>query len=75
MLQYLPMPIIVKARKGDDNNQLIRKFKKFLQIDDVVEEVRERRYHKTDAQKRKEQKSEKSNRLRIEALRRQRNAA
>lgn len=68
------MPIIVKARKGDDNNQLIRKFKKFLQIDDVVEVVRDRRYHKTDAQKRKEKKSEIKNRQRIEAYRRQRNA-
>lgn len=49
------MPIIVKARKGDDNSKLIGVFKKLLQIDDVVTEVRERQYHKTKALKKKEQ--------------------
>lgn len=69
------MPIIVKARKGDDNNQLIRKFKKFLQIDDVVELVRERRYHKPKSTQRKEKKAEIRDRQRRDAWLRKRNAA
>lgn len=66
------MPIIVRARKGDDNNNLIKKFKKFLQIDDVVTEVRERRYHKNRATLRKEANKQLSNRLHQEARRRAR---
>jgi ribosomal protein S21 len=60
------MPIIVKAKKGEDNSGLIRKFKKFLQIDDVVTLVRDRRYHKPKAVLRKEQKTELKKRLRRE---------
>lgn len=66
------MPIFVKAGKNDDNNQLIKKFKKLLQIDDTVTEVRDRRYHKNDATKRKEANKQRENRLRIEAAQRRR---
>lgn len=68
------MPIVVKAKKGDDNNALIRKFKKLLMIDDIVTIVRDRRYHKNDATKRKEANKSRQNRLEIEAKRRARNA-
>ncbi len=60
------MSIIVKAKKGDDNNNLIKKFKKLLQIDDIVTAVRDRRYHKNAATKRKEAKKALEGRLRIE---------
>jgi hypothetical protein len=48
------MAIIVRGKKGEDNNAMIRKFKKLLMIDDIVTAVRDRRYHKNDATKRKE---------------------
>lgn len=48
------MAIIVRGKKGEDNNAVIRKFKKLLMIDDIVTVVRDRRYHKNDATKRKE---------------------
>ena len=60
------MPIIVKAKKGEDNSGLIRKFKKFLQIDDIVTMVRDRRYHKPPAVQRKERNTELKKRLRRE---------
>jgi len=60
------MPIIVKAKKGDDNSGLIRKFKKFLQFDYVVTMVRDRRYHKPPSVKRKERQTEIKKSLRRE---------
>ncbi len=68
------MPIIVKAKKGDDNSGLIRKFKKFLQIDDVVSIVRDRRYHKPASVIKKEVKTELKKRMRRENKLRRRNA-
>lgn len=56
------MPIIVRPRKGDDTQGLIRKFKKFLQIDDPVTIVRDRRYHKSPSVKKKEALQELRNR-------------
>lgn len=60
------MPIIVKAQKGDDNNAMIKKFKKLLQLDDVVTFVRDRRYHKPPAVLKKEGKKELERKLKIE---------
>lgn len=60
------MSIIVRAKKGDDNNNLIKKFKKLLQIDDVVTAVRDRRYHKNAATLRKENNKALEGRLRLE---------
>jgi ribosomal protein S21 len=60
------MPIIVKSQKGDDNNNLIKKFKKLLQFDDVVTFVRDRRYHKPPAVLKKEGKKELERKLKAE---------
>ncbi|MCD8485068.1 30S ribosomal protein S21 [Candidatus Woesebacteria bacterium] len=61
------MPIIVKASKGDDNHGLIKKFKKASQShDDVVTQVRDRRYHKPPALLRKEAKKELERKLKAE---------
>lgn len=57
------MPIVVKAQKGDDNNAMIKKFKKFLMIDDVVTAVRDRRYHKPASVLKKEANKELSRKL------------
>jgi ribosomal protein S21 len=60
------MPIIVKSQKGDDNNNMIKKFKKLLQLDDVVTFVRDRRYHKPPAVLKKEGKKELERKLKAE---------
>ncbi len=60
------MPIIVKAQKGDDNNNMIKKFKKLLQFDDIVTFVRDRRYHKPPAVLKKEAAKELERKLKAE---------
>ncbi len=48
------MPIIVKAKKDETADGVIRRFKKKVMTEDVVEEVRKREFHRTGALKRKE---------------------
>lgn len=69
------MPIVVKSQKHDDNNNMIKKFKKFLQMDDVVTAVRDRRYHKPPAVQRKEAAKELEGRLKMERYQARRRAA
>lgn len=38
------MPIIIKAKQKDNNNSLIREFKKVSAVTDIVQKVRDRRY-------------------------------
>jgi len=52
------MPIIVKAKKDENSDSVIRRFKKKVMTEDVVNEVRKREFHKTDALKRKERNAE-----------------
>ena len=52
------MPIIVKAKKDENADSVIRRFKKKVMTEDVVNEVRKREFHKTDALKRKERNAE-----------------
>ncbi len=52
------MPIIVKAKKDESPDGLIRRFKKKVLNENIVEEVREREFHKTPAMKRKERNNE-----------------
>lgn len=39
------MPIIIKANKGDNTKDLIRKFKKVISITDIVQIAKDSRYH------------------------------
>lgn len=44
------MPIIIKAKAKDNNNSLIREFKKVTAITDIVQKVRDRRYFQKPSQ-------------------------
>ncbi len=44
------MPIIIKAKSKDNNNSLIREFKKVTAITDIVQKVRDRRYFQKPSQ-------------------------
>lgn len=44
------MPIIIKAKSKDNNNSLIREFKKITAITDIVQKVRDRRYFQKPSQ-------------------------
>lgn len=52
------MPIIVKAKKDESADGVIRRFKKKVVTEDVVNEVRRREFHMTGAAKRKERNNE-----------------
>ncbi len=52
------MPIIVKAKKDESVDGLLRRFKKKVLNENIIEEVREREFHKSGATKRKERNNE-----------------
>ena len=67
----------ITVRAEDNNNdpeRMIRRFRKLVKAEGIVEEVRNRRYFKPDSEKRREQKEErqrlinKANRRRTELL-------
>lgn len=52
------MPIIVKAKKDESADGVIRRFKKKVLNENIIEEVREREFHKSPQVKRKERNNE-----------------
>ncbi len=54
----IDLPIIVKAKKDDRNEDLIRKFKKKVVQDQVLTEIKKREFYKKPSQIRKEKKKE-----------------
>jgi ribosomal protein S21 len=52
------MPIIVKAKKDESSDGVIRRFKKKVMNEDVIEEVRKREFHKSPSVLRKERNNE-----------------
>ncbi len=52
------MPIVVKAKKDESPDGVIRRFKKKVLNENVIEEVRNREFHKSPAVLRKERNNE-----------------
>ncbi len=52
------MPIIVKAKKDESVEGLLRRFKKKVLNENIIDEVREREFHKSPQVKRKERNNE-----------------
>lgn len=52
------MPIVVKAKKDESADSLVRKFKRRVLTEDVIGEVRKRVTHMTPSMKKKERKNE-----------------
>ena len=52
------MPIIVKAKKDESADGVIRRFKKKVLNENVIEEVRNREFHKSPSMIRKERNNE-----------------
>lgn len=48
--------VVVKKKKGESDDKLISRFKKKMVYSGKLEEMRDRRYHKSDSEKRKEKK-------------------
>lgn len=57
------MPIIVKAQPGQSNDQVIKQFQKRVVLENVVQEYRDRQYHKTESEKRQERRAEKQRKI------------
>jgi ribosomal protein S21 len=57
------MSIIVKAGPGDKSDDVIRKFQKRVALENVVQEYRDRQYHKTASEKRQERRAEKQRKI------------
>lgn len=47
--------VVVKKKKGESDEKLIARFRKATA--DIIKEARDRKHHKTDAEKRKEKRS------------------
>lgn len=52
------MPIVVRAKKDESPDGVIRRFKKKVMNEDILNEVRKREFHKSPAVLRKERNNE-----------------
>lgn len=68
------MPIVVRAKKDESTDGVIRRFKKKVMTEDVLTEVREREFHKSPSIKRKEHNNEIKRRKWVEKKQRERAA-
>lgn len=57
------MSIIVKRGPNDTNDSIIRKFQKRSALENVVEEYRDRKFHKSASEKRQEIKKERMRKI------------
>jgi ribosomal protein S21 len=61
--------VIVKKQKGESDDKLIMRFKKQVLYSGILQEVRDRQRHKTEAEKRKEKKSRIKHQIEIDKKR------
>lgn len=52
------MPIVVKAGPQDTNDQIIRKFKKKVQQDQILTQLKEKEFYKKPSEVKKEKRKE-----------------
>lgn len=57
------MSIIVRRGPNDTNDSVIRKFQKRSALENVVQEYRDREYHKSDSEKRQEVRKERMRKI------------
>lgn len=68
------MPVVVRAKKSDSTGSLIRRFKKAVKAEDIVQKARDRQYYKKPATIRAERKSKKRHlRKRLKTLKEMKN--
>ena len=64
------MPIIVKAKKDESTDAVIRKFKKKVMAEDILTEIRKREFHKSPSVLRKERNNEIKRKKYVERMQR-----
>jgi ribosomal protein S21 len=57
------MSIVVKAGQKDNTDSVIKRFQKRVALEGVVQEYRDRQYHKTQSEKRQERRKEKMRKI------------
>ncbi len=68
------MPVVVKAKKNDSTGSLIRRFKKAVKAEDIVQKARDRQYYKKPSTIKAERKSKKRHlRKRMKTLKEMKN--
>lgn len=58
------MSIVIRRSINDTTDSLIRKFQKRVALENVVQEYREREFHKTKAEERQERRAERLRKIR-----------
>lgn len=57
------MSIVVRRGANDSNDAVIRKFQKKVALENVIQEYRDREYHKTESEKRQERRAAKMRKI------------
>lgn len=57
------MSIIVRRGPKDTTDMVIRKFQKKIALENVIQEYRDREYHKSDSEKRQERRAERRRKI------------
>ena len=57
------MSIIIRRGPNDTTDSIIRKFQKKVLLEHVIQEYRDREYHKTTAEKRQEKRAERRRKI------------
>lgn len=55
--------IIVRASAGESSDAVVRKFQKRIALENVVQEYRDRQFHKTASEKRQERLAERRRKI------------
>ncbi|KKQ25358.1 MAG: hypothetical protein US62_C0046G0007 [Candidatus Woesebacteria bacterium GW2011_GWA1_37_8] len=61
--------VVVTKQKGESEDKLIARFKKMVMDSGILQEARDRQRHKTDAEKRKDQKKVRAASIKLEKKR------
>lgn len=57
------MTIVVKRGPNDSTDSVIRKFQKKVALENVIQEYRDREFHKTASEKRQERRAERMRKI------------
>lgn len=57
------MSIIVRRGPKDTTDMVIRKFQKKITLENVIQEYRDREFHKTNSEKRQERRAERARKI------------
>lgn len=57
------MSIIIRRGPNDTTDSVIRKFQKKVALENVIQEYRDRQFHKTKAEERQEKRAEKMRKI------------